>query len=122
MTDRELIELAAKAAGYSTRHKWNAERLEMEPAVISLVIHDDGVLAHTAWNPLESDADAFRLAVKLRIDCEYAAGDEGPVICKYWIYGPCELTEEINGDPYAATRRAITRAAAEIGKAMEADK
>lgn len=29
------------------------------------------------------------------------------------------VTEKHNGDPYAATRRAIVRAAAEIGRSME---
>jgi hypothetical protein len=56
------------------------------------------------WNPLEDDGDALRLAVKLGIDIAKAQVD-------YW--------DKHSNDPYAATRRAITRAAAEIGKGMK---
>lgn len=56
------------------------------------------------WNPLEDDGDALRLAVKLGIDIAKAQVD-------YW--------DKHSNDPYAATCRAIVRAAAEIGKAMK---
>lgn len=39
-TDRELLELAAKAAGYTTSHPWNAERLTMNPPVDALCRND----------------------------------------------------------------------------------
>lgn len=58
LTDRELLELAAKAAGYATSHRWNAERLTLCPPVADLCIN--GV--STAWNPLESDAERYRCA------------------------------------------------------------
>ena len=32
-SDRELLEWAAKAAGYTTNHPWNAERLTFNPPV-----------------------------------------------------------------------------------------
>jgi hypothetical protein len=98
MTDRKLLELAAKAAGYDidwsdwldcgshTKYKnrttgqwWNAE-------------HDDG--------------DAFRLAVKLHLPVEAV------------IAFVAQRETDWETDPYAATRRAIVRAAAEIGKVM----
>jgi len=60
------------------------------------------------WNPLTDDGDALRLAVKLRINVEPVYVWHGP-----WTNGG---TLE---DPYAATRRAITRAAAEIGRNMK---
>jgi hypothetical protein len=99
MTDRDLLELAAKAAG--------------------LEVVTPTMLKYGQWNPLTDDGDALRLAVKLEmmidyIDRGYMAGHvlatAGPVMLS--IYEPREP------NPYAATRRAITRAAAEIGKAM----
>lgn len=61
MTDRELLELAAKAAGYGTSHSVNAERLLLDRPVASLWIRDDSGLCKTAWNPLLDNADASRL-------------------------------------------------------------
>lgn len=66
------------------------------------------------WNPLTSDADALRLAVKLRLDVTHWGGTvnvnkPGPRhvhVPEHW--GP-------DGDVSAATRRAIVRAAAQIG-------
>ena len=92
-TDRELLELAAKAAGMNTR----------EFATDSITRwhwRDDGT--HTAWNPLTDDGDAFRLAVRLGLFMR-AAVREIP-------------RDEYDAEPYAATRRAITRAAAAIGE------
>ena len=92
MTDRELLELAAKAAGL----KW------VEPT-------PDGM----PWSPLTDDGDALRLAVKLRIHVRHFPHDvEAQVKRDYWH-------EDNGADPYAATRRAIVRAAAEIGKGMK---
>ena len=85
MTDRELLELAAKAAGIKTEFYEN----------------DYGEI-ESEWNPLTDDGDALRLAVKLKL----------------WTHsGMGAFLDE--PDPYAATRRAIVRAAAEIGKAMK---
>jgi hypothetical protein len=106
MTDRELLELAAKAAEIKIR--WSADSLGNQTGPW---------IFNSRWNPLTDDGDALRLAVKLEmmidyIDRGYMAGNvlatAGPVMLS--IYEPREP------DPYAATRRAITRAAAEIGK------
>jgi hypothetical protein len=85
MTDRELLELAAKAAG------------------------NGFVIGY--WNPLTDDGDALRLAVKLGLIVECG---------RAWIsrHGPM-FGEDVLPDPYAATRRAIVRAAAEIGRGMK---
>ena len=79
------------------------------------------------WNPLTDDGDALRLAVRLRLvvhvwdnDTEISVaktlpdGEDPDPAYGEWI---CESYDS-NNDPYAATRRAITRAAAEIGKAI----
>lgn len=106
-TDRELLELAAKAAGIDGI-KWNEEF----PGGWL-----DGCGApSTWWDPLQDDGDALRLAVKLRIEVDYYLAD---VQAKNDDCDPVfEMLSE-NADPYAATRRAIVRAAAEIGKAMK---
>ncbi len=93
MVDRELIEFAAKACGM-----WD---------------HKNGCI-DKPWSPLTDDGDALRLAVKLNllvdVSSRYGHTEAGPA-AGYQCEMHC-------GDPYAATRRAIVRAAAEVGKAM----
>lgn len=117
MTDRELLELAAKACGYDISHHWNALRAEMKPPVAALCI--DSV--STAWDPLNDDGHALRLAVKLGVAI-YPPDDEGSgaTTSIQETYGGGWIVEDDDdrSDPFAATRRAIVRAAAEIGKAM----
>ena len=108
MTDKELLERAAMAAGIDgkynsiTNHFYLADD---QP--------DPGGFDRAWWQPLIDDGDALRLAVKL-----------GLVISpNYWVEQPSlgviEFTELDDGDdPYAATRRVIVRAAAEIGETL----
>ncbi len=101
-TDRELLELAAKAVGMNTR----------EFATDSITRwhwRDDGT--HTAWNPLTDDGDALRLAVRLSLLVDVTAFSVTAM-----VNGVISAKEKHDGDPYAATRRAITRAAAAIGE------
>ena len=104
MTDRELLELAAKAKGDFYQHPKHKI-----PENLPVVFYVNG----KRWDPLTDDGDALRLAVKLCIRIEqtdnYAVTWGGTVCAK-------QFSERINDDPCAATRRAITRAAAEIGK------
>lgn len=102
MTDRELLTLSAKAAGV----EW------VEDGGIGYY-RVDGGLCCDEWNPLESDGDALRLAVKLRLDFYVDVKQAG---C--WVDDFVCLVEDINNDPYAATRRAIVRAAAAIGSKL----
>jgi hypothetical protein len=108
MTDKELLELAAKAAGIT--EPWSTNTL--------------AAFQYDAkhWNPLTDDGDALRLAVKLDLDVCTDHNDEEWHV-NVWakqkgVLGQSELRDE-NVDPYAATRRAIVRAAAEIGKQKE---
>ena len=106
MTDRELLELAAKAAGLEYTKTEDHDRL--------LVRGDDKL--RRPWNPLTDDGDALRLAVKLDIDVRPSMG--GKTKFRYaWING--KSYSDVNVDSYAATRRAIVRAAAEIGEEMK---
>jgi len=115
--DRELLELAAKAAGYKIRN----ECLDPREDFAGFRIKGDG-MEHTGngpWNPLVNDADALRLAVRLRLDVLFGPADvevtasqipDGDGVCPWsWF-----ATEP--GDSYKATRRAIVQAAAEAAK------
>lgn len=120
MTDRELLEMAAKAMGYDTSHPMNKQRLELDPPVAALWITKGGELQHTGWNPIEDDADALRLAVKLRMDVDVL--DNAPGDSNVWVstqdYPEASSVESLGEDDCESVRRAIVRAAAELGKAM----
>lgn len=112
MTDRELLELAAKAAGY---------KIAWEGGCVT------GWMAGGSWwNPLEDDGDALRLTVRLLINVDRCPDDVGRYVCAWrpgteMVAAPVSVVEEFEakGDPYAATRRAIVRAAAELQRAKE---
>lgn len=103
MTDRELLEAAAKAAGIEWL-QW-CESWDSDPTP-GYQLTD-----FSKWNPLTDDGDALRLAVKLGIDVTVSGKHAAATGCKN---GPC-FQEYANGDLCAATRRAIVRAAAVIG-------
>jgi hypothetical protein len=106
MTDRELLEAAAKAEGHG-----------VEFDAVSGLTFLDTKFTGVLWNPLHNDGDALRLAVKLGL---YIM--QQPDCAEPWvdICGPDVEVEELYGtDPYAATRRAIVRASAEIGRSMK---
>jgi len=110
MTDKKLLELAAKAAGIDVRCISNGEQDEQ----FSFYTQPDQLW----WNPLEDDGDALRLAVKLRILVDpdgdtYAVSTAVPK-----GRGEYMVSEAHRSDPYAATRSAIVRAAAKIGRQM----
>jgi hypothetical protein len=109
MTDRELLEAAAKAAGMS---------IEWQPCWA----HNNETGCE--WNPLTDDGDALRLAVELgftvgpHLGATYAGVAPCPDDFEDGKF-PTRIAQMHNGDPYAATRRAIVMAAAEIGKEMK---
>jgi hypothetical protein len=122
MTDKEILELAAKAAGFGApktgRTCWTESEYprnsEKYGALWNYVGHMDTA---KLWNPLTDDGDALRLAVKLEIAINPFAGKTVVAHTESGRLGH-EKWDCWDDDPYAATRRAITRAAAEIGKAM----
>ena len=103
MTDRELLEMAAKAAGYEI--DGYSDRYG------ALVSEADGVSMW--WGPLTNDEEALRLAVKLGIHITNNQSDARATALD------AIAIEPLTNDPYAATRRAIVRAAANIGKANQ---
>jgi hypothetical protein len=103
MNDKELLNLAAKAAEISADY-WTVD----------------------GWNPLYDDGDALFLAVNLGINISFPPymKHERPVVHagKYWdnsddCWYPFEELLDIN--PHAATCRAIVKAAAQIGREMK---
>lgn len=119
MTDKEMLEMAAKAAGID----WFDE----PSAIAGKGLH---LISGPFWNPLTDDGDAFRLAVKLGIQISIYLPtdiDEGQTFAHshtligygttgYPSYQASEVfSENHEKDPYAATRLAIVRAAAAIG-------
>ncbi len=110
MNDRELLELAAKAAGYGDIRCFSYGCMD------GALIRDNNGELSISWNPLTDDGDALRLAVKLRLSMR--DGFNGTIETGNEKSGR-PIWEEYEPDPYAATRRAIVRAAAEIGKSMK---
>ena len=125
MTDRELLELAAKAAGMPGKWDENDDGWFVP-------YEGDGFISLIRWDPLIRDGDALRLAVKLNL--RIAVREFRAEVFHQRMLDPAvdilgfELSEPIikllakedhDSDAYAATRRAIVRAAAEIGKGME---
>lgn len=112
MTDRELLELAAKAAGikiFSYQHD-----------KINGTINGK---TNFHWNPLIDDGDAFRLAVDLGLRIRIELDPIGlteivvPVVdfAGSGLFALTEFHKCYDNDRHAATRRAIVRAAAQIG-------
>ena len=105
-TDRELLEGGAQAAGYKVHAAHQAMRDACGAGDAGLWLVD----VATCWNPLIDDGDALRLAVKLRMAMDI--GEYGLVaFCGQGLAREVK-NEDIDGDPYAATRRAIVRASA----------
>jgi hypothetical protein len=123
VSDRELLELAAKAAGIDLSAAfWGGRRdgfywvIEAQPdwvieARSGRIKSRSGRIEY--WNPITDDADALRLAVTLgfAVKINLRAGFS-------WVKKSISRSEPHNDDPCAATRRAIVRAAAGIERAM----
>jgi len=110
MTDRELLELAAKAAGIESLW-WTKDGNK-------LFQRNGG--EQKPWNPLTDDGDALRLAVKLRLDIGFEklhTVSVGVNPLDKWITEYCD--DGMGADISEKTRRAIVRAAAEIGRSMK---
>jgi hypothetical protein len=111
--DRELLNLAAKAAGIEFLD-WRDSWSDYSGPAWRTVNRE-------LWNPLTDDGDALRLAVELNISISRpVVGDS-----HYGTYAvshdqTVDLREPDKGNPYAATRLAIVRAAAAIGESMPA--
>ena len=112
MTDREMLEFAAKAAEIEGSYGFASDDYYYHG-------NTEGILTTLpdgqsyVWNPLTDDGDALRLAVKLKLEID----TYGPTVQVVYDDGDYSVVKiEPADDPYAATRRAIVRVAAEIGR------
>ncbi|HBO3722360.1 TPA: hypothetical protein L4T28_003425 [Pseudomonas aeruginosa] len=103
MNERELLELAARAAGYQFSYSYRSLSSQAVPVI----------LAETGrwrkWDPRHDDGDALRLAVLLNLEIHSPQSD------------PTVMFRTAEHDVFyqdTCIRRAIVRAAAEIGKSM----
>ena len=103
-TDREMLELAARAAGYS--FKWGKDW------------HDKGVplVDDKSWNPRHDNNDAFRLAARLKIQVAFGTFKDN--VASAYKFGTPAVEIE-NTDIEAAAREAIFLMAVEIGRGMK---
>lgn len=120
MTDRELLELAAKAVGVCLHPESAIKRSygNWGCDTTCMICKEDP--SDARWNPITNDGDALRLAVQLRLTVEVWD------TTSFELAHSCCTRTDINtmrvqhdSDPCAATRRAIVRAAAEIGGNMK---
>jgi hypothetical protein len=105
MTDKDLLEKAAKAMGYK---------------YMNGALWDGRDVIEYVWHPQDDDGQALRLAVRLGVK-DYFGVEVQETCVQATAFEPwehCEYEEYKEQDPYAATRRAIVRAAAEIGGSM----
>ena len=115
-TDLELLTLAAKAFGIAGEEWDYTLPGEGEESYFALRLEHGDV-----WSPLHDDGDAFRLAVKLNFQISYEPEPDGPIVLVVFAHLPGILvsaSEELLKDACVATRRAIVRAAAQIGEVM----
>ncbi|WBI44162.1 hypothetical protein PALA26_03319 [Pseudomonas aeruginosa] len=100
MNDRELLELAARAAGYQFSYPYHS-------ISISLILAETG--RWRQWDPRHDDGDALRLAVLLNLEIHSPKSN------------PTVMFRTAENDVFyqdTCIRLAIVRAAAEIGKSM----
>lgn len=111
MTDRELLELAAKAMGCGIKES------RFQPGQMVIQTHEH---EWTLWNPLNEDGCGARMEATLGIDIEWLCG---AVAANVDPHEPgisvLERYDAHGGDKQAARRLASLRAAAEIGRAMQ---
>lgn len=118
--DRQLLEAAARAAGIEGTYCEFMNAIQRAPGR-----ETPYGKAYSYWNALDDDGEALRLAVKLRMGVHYETqflpgGEMIDIIEVAYDQKPesgeCKIEMlEVEPDPYAATRRAIVRAAAALG-------
>lgn len=114
MTDQQMLELAAKAA--------KAAGLDIEFDAESGKAYDEN---SNEWNPRDDSGEALRLAGALKLNTGFDDRFKDLGACAYCTYPTGEQScnsimknIEEAGSAESATRRAVFRAAAEVGGAM----
>ncbi|MBX6133546.1 hypothetical protein ISD41_26775 [Pseudomonas aeruginosa] len=104
MNDRELLELAARAAGYQFSYSYRS----LSSPAVPVILAETG--RWRKWDPRHDDGDALRLAVDAGIL-------DGNAFSVWLNYRNGAMAIEGLG-AREATRLAFVRVAAEIGKSM----
>jgi hypothetical protein len=112
--DRELLKDAAKAAGI----KWQSYHMSRG---LCLADPKGGMVITQMWNPLTDDGDNATLEAKLFLDVSWFKNSVKINAMPSWLEWGISITEEFpvfssTEEKKKAKRRAITRAAAQIGK------
>lgn len=110
MNDRELLQCAAKAAGY-----------HVAPQIMGrgFIRHDQRTPEY--WNPLVELDDALHLAIDLEMSVEISK-HEGSTFAYAGGVPRCYACESWRSGKTSATCRAIVRAAAEVWRAAQQSK
>jgi hypothetical protein len=111
MTDRELLELAAKSVGLKLVD-WNDNWFDFGPGY--RYERTDGY--RECWNPLSNGEDALVLATTL--DLTVCTNGQGPYVADRFGRILASHPGTDRKEKYEVVRRQIVRAAAAIGKKM----
>lgn len=111
MNDRELLELAARAAGYQFSYSYRS----LSSPAVPVILAETG--RWRQWDPRHDDGDALRLAVKRGLVVTPDRENQRTLVSNQAGHEYCAIYWDKLGE-MAATRLAITEAAAEIGKSM----
>ena len=125
LTDKDLLTLAAKAAGHTIKFTWEGndagEAANYRETEVPSIRWEDSPThyGYTDWNPLTDDGDEARLEAELRLHVRW-----GALAVEVFADGSdekAELYAKHSGDKQAARRRAGVRAATDVGQANEAE-
>ncbi len=115
MSDRELLDFAAKAAGVAAHptvqdmHGWGEVRYGLSEAVFNEETKE-------YWNPLTDDGDALRLAATCHMVLDWSGSE---LHVRFWLtQSPEAPTLTFKSSDCGGDKATIVRAAAEIGRAM----
>ena len=113
MTDRELLELAAKAYN-------DPEVQPGHPDFTRWIGYDEtlGCDVMVRWNPLADDGDALRLATRLCMSISTGPCEASADTIQGALRGAFFRASTLTRGQAEAVRRVIVEAAAEVGRAM----
>lgn len=112
MSDKELLELAAKANGHGVRpHSYHGRWYKCGQDIEGVWIEE------VWWNPLSDDGDALRLAVKLGMRLSTHCNYKMACASDIHMRAPAQVVPW-GGDQESAVRQSIVLLAAAIGATL----
>lgn len=111
MNDRELLEMAAKAAGIVVHAPGQKLRDDIGYGHVGLWTEET-----TCWNPLTDDGDALRLAATCHMVLDWSGSE---LHVRFWLtQSPEAPTLTFKSSDCGGDKATIVRAAAEIGRSI----